>query len=81
MGAINVRRDVAGKMGAAVFALGISAFLLGFLEPGFYPLAWVSLLGGVVIGILLWAKHRRSSHPTLSHLERDAEEQRPIQPR
>ncbi len=81
MGAINVRRDVTGKMGAAVFALGIAAFLLGFFEPGFYPLAWVSLLGGVAIAILLWVKHRRSSHPTVSHLERDEQEHKPIQPR
>ncbi len=81
MGAINVRRDVTGKMSALVFALGIAAFLLGFVQPMFYPLAWISLVGGVVIAILLWARHRRSSHPTLSHVERETEEHTPIQPR
>ena len=81
MGAIVVRRAVVGKMGALVFVLGISAFLLGFFHPGFYPLAWISLLGGLAIAIVLWAKHRRSSHPTLSHLGPDPEQNRPIHPR
>jgi hypothetical protein len=67
-------------MGGFVFALGLLAFLLGFFHPGFYPLAWISLLGGVAIAILLWAKHRRSAHPTVSHLAPDPEQNRPIQP-
>jgi hypothetical protein len=81
MGAIVVRRAVVGTMGAVVFVLGLFAFLLSFFEPGFYPVAWLSLLGGVVIAVLLWAKHRRSSHPTLSHLAPDSEDSRPIHPR
>ena len=82
MGAITVRRTVVGTMSALVFALGLAAFVLGFLEPMFYPLAWLSLLGGLVIAVLLWLKHSRSSHPSLSHeLEGQPEEHRPIHPR
>jgi hypothetical protein len=82
MGAITVRRTVVGTMSALVFALGLAAFVLGFFEPAFYPVAWLSLLGGLVIAVLLWLKHGRSSHPSLSHeLEGQPEEHRPIHPR
>ncbi len=81
MGAITVRRAVVGKMSAGVCLLGIAAFLLGFVHPGFFPLAWISLLGGAVIAVFLWAKHRRASHPTVSHLAPDPDENRPIHPR
>jgi hypothetical protein len=39
------------------------------------------LLGGLVIAILLGAKHRRSSHPTVSHLAPESEDSRPIHPK
>ena len=81
MGAITVRRTVVGKMGAGVFALGIASFLLGFVDPTFFPVAWTSLLGGTVVAVVLWAKHRRSSHPTVSHLAPDPDEGRPIHPK
>jgi len=82
VGAITVRRTVVGTMGALVFALGLAAFLLGFFEPMFYPVAWLSFLGGLAIGVLLWIKHSRSSHLSLSSsLEREADEHRPIYPR
>jgi len=82
MGAITVRRTVVGTMSALVFALGLAAFVLSFLEPVFYPVAWLSLLGGLVIAVLLWLKHSRSSHPSLSHeLEGQPEEHGPIHPR
>ena len=81
MGAITVRRDVGGKMSAGVFVLGIAAFLLGFVHPGFFPLAWISLLGGALIAVLLWGRNRRSSHPTVSHLAPDPDEGKPIEPR
>jgi hypothetical protein len=69
-------------MGALVFALGLAAFLLSFFEPMFYPVAWLSFLGGLGIGALLWIKHSRSFHPSLSSsLEREADEHRPIYPR
>ncbi len=80
MGAITVRREVVGKMSAAVFALGVVAFLLGFVHPFFFPLAWMSLLGGALVGTVLWARNRRASHPTVSHLVRQPEERNPIQP-
>jgi hypothetical protein len=67
-------------MGAAVFVLGLLAFFLGFFHPGFYPVAWISLVGGAGIAVLLWAKHRRATHPTVSHLEPDADERKPIEP-
>jgi hypothetical protein len=82
MGAITVRRTVVGTMSALVFALGLAAFLLGFLHPFFYPLAWLSWLGGLVIAALLWLKHSRPSHPSLSHeLEVEPDDHRPIHPR
>ena len=81
MGAITVRRTVVGRMSAAVLALGVAAFLLGFVEPGFFPLAWISLIGGASLAVVLWVKHRRSSHPTVSHLAADPDEARPIEPR
>ena len=81
MGAITVRRDVVGKMSAGVLVLGIAAFLLGFVHPWFFPFAWISLLGGALIAVLLWAGSRRSSHPTVSHLVPDPDETKPIEPR
>ena len=81
MGAITVRRAVVGRMSAAVFALGLAAFLLGFLHPFFFPLAWISLAGGALMAWVLWARHRRSSHPTISHLADDQGEGKPIHPR
>ena len=81
MGAIIVRRTVVGRMSAAVFAMGIAAFLLGFVHPGFFPLAWASLLGGGVIAILIRISHARTSHPTVSHLSPGPEQGRPIEPR
>jgi hypothetical protein len=81
VGAIIVRRTVVGKMSAAVFALGISAFVLGFVHPFFFPLAWASFVGGGLLAVLIWSKNRRSSHPTVSHLADDPEEGRPIHPR
>jgi hypothetical protein len=68
-------------MSGVAFALGVSAFLLGFIDPGFYPLAWISLAGGVLLAVLLWAKHRRSSHPTVSHLAPEPEENKAIHPK
>jgi hypothetical protein len=82
MGAITVRRTVVGTMSALVFALGLAAFVLSFLEPMFYPLAWLSLLGGLVIAVLLWLKQSWSFHSSLSReLEGQPEEHRPIHPR
>ena len=81
MGAIIVRRTVVGRMSAAVFMLGVAAFLLGFVHPWFFPLAWASLIGGAVLAVLIWIKHQRSFHPTVSHLATDREEHEPIQPR
>ena len=82
MGAIAVRRTVVGRMGALVFALGLVAFVLSFFEPMFYPVAWLSLLGGLGIAILLWVKHSRSSHPSLSDSpEREPDDHQPIHPR
>ncbi len=49
MGAITVRREVVGKMSAGVFALGVVAFLLSFVEPFFFPVAWISLVGGALV--------------------------------
>jgi hypothetical protein len=79
MAAITGFRSVVGKMSAGVFALGIAAFLLGFFHPWFFPVAWGSLLGGGGVAALIWNKHRRSSHPTISHLAEDPEEAAPIQ--
>ncbi len=71
--AIIVRRTAVGRMSLAVFVLGTSAFLLGFVDPFFFPLAWASLIGGAVLALVMFAKHRRASHPTLSHLADDPE--------
>jgi hypothetical protein len=81
VGAIVVRRTVLGKMSAAVFALGISAFLLGFLEPFFFPLAWASVVMGGLLAAFIWGRNRRASHPTVSHLAEEPDESKPIQPR
>ena len=54
VGAIIVRRTVVGRMGAAVFMLGVAAFLLGFVHPWFFPLAWASLIGGGVLAVFIW---------------------------
>jgi Na+/H+ antiporter NhaD/arsenite permease-like protein len=81
VGAITVHRTVVGRMSAAVLALGVASFLLGFVEPAFFPLAWISLVGGAFLAVVLWLKHRRSSHPTVSHLAANPEEARPIEPR
>jgi hypothetical protein len=81
VGAIIVRRTVVGRMSAAVFLLGVAAFLLGFVHPWFFPLAWASLIGGGVLAVFIWTSHKRSSHPTVSHLATDPDEKKPIQPR
>jgi hypothetical protein len=81
VGAIIVRRTVVGRISAAVFLLGVAAFLLGFVHPWFFPLAWASLLGGGVLAVLIWTRHQRSSHPTVSHIATDSDESRAIQPR
>jgi hypothetical protein len=81
VGAIIVRRTVVGRMRAAVFTLGVSAFLLGFVHPWFFPLAWASLIAGAVLAVLIWRNNQRSSHPTVSHLAADPDENKPIQPR
>jgi len=81
VGAIIVRRTVVGKMSAAVFALGVASFALGFVEPFFFPLAWASLVAGGLLAVLIWSKNRRSSHPSVSHLADDPEESSPIRPR
>jgi len=81
MGAITVRRSVAGRMSGAVFALGVLAFVLAFFDPAFFPLAWASLIGGAILALALWIKHRRTSRPTVSHLAPDSDEKKPIQPR
>jgi hypothetical protein len=81
VGAITVRRTVVGNMSAAVFALGILAFLLGFVEPWFFPVAWASLAGGGIIATVLRARNRRAFHPTLLDPAGDAEERNPVQPR
>jgi hypothetical protein len=81
VGAIIVRRTVVGRMSAAVFALGVGAFLLGFVHPWFFPVAWASLFAGAALAVLIWRKHQGSSHPTVSHLATDPDENTPIQPR
>ena len=81
MGAITVRRAVAGKMGVGVFVLGIAAFLVSFFDPNFFPLAWFSLGVGALAAVLLSLRNRRLSHPTISHLAKDPEEDKPIHPR
>ena len=81
MGAITVRRSVVGKMSAVAFVIVIAAFVLGFVHPVFYPVAWLSLLGGALFAVVLWTRHLRSSHPTVSHLAPDREEGKPIHPR
>jgi hypothetical protein len=78
---ITVRREVVGKMSAALFAFTLLGFLLGALEPSFRPLVWMSLASGAVLSVLLWLRYRRSTHPTVSHIERDREESRPVHPR
>ena len=81
MGSITVRRDRVGKMSGVAFALGISAFLLGFVQPGFFPVAWISLGGGAVLAVALGARNRKLTHPTISHLAADPDEGKPIHPR
>ena len=81
MGAITVRRTVIGKMSAGVFAIGIAAFLLGFVHPTFFPFAWISLIGGALGAVVLWATHRRTSHPTVSHIPAGEDGGQPIHPK
>jgi hypothetical protein len=81
VGVIIVRRAVAGRMSIGIFAVGISAFLLGFIHPGFFLLAWISLFGGVVWAVLLGRSRPRSVHPTVSHLAPDPQQGKPTQSR
>ncbi len=84
MGAIIVNRNVVGRMSAAVFLLGVGAFLLGFVHPFFFPFAGVSLLGGGLIAVLIRIRAARASHPTVAHLSPDPADdamRRPIEPR
>jgi len=69
-----------GKMSAGLLGVALFAFLLSFFHSWFYWVAWTSLAGGALIGVMLWVKHRRSSHPTLSHLAPDPDEGKPIRP-
>ena len=78
---ITVRRVVVGNMSAALFGLALLGFLLGALDPFFRPLVWISLGSGALVAIALWARHRRSSHPTVSHLEPDPDAGKPIHPK
>lgn len=71
MGAISVR-STSGAMGVVVFTIGAGAFLFGFVEPLFAPIAWVSLAGGVAAAVLRRDRNG-SRHPTISHLAVDPE--------
>ncbi len=60
--------------------MGLAAFLVAFFPPGFAVLAWPSLIGGILAAALLWRRHGRSTHPTVSHLAQDSQEEEPIDP-
>ena len=76
---ITFSRQVASQMGAAVFLLGIAAFVLSALDPSFRPLAIVAFLGGVVCATILCVRHTFSKHPSLKE-ERSPEDSKPIDP-
>jgi hypothetical protein len=55
-------------MGFVVFSVGVGAFVLGFLDPIFAPIALGSLAGGALTAAALRARRDRSAPPTISHL-------------
>jgi hypothetical protein len=81
VGAIIVRRAVAGRVSIGIFAVGISALLLGFVHASFFPLAWFSLFAGLAWAVLLGKSRRRSVEPTVSHRAPDPQQGTPTQSR
>jgi hypothetical protein len=78
---IIVRRDLIGGVSGALFALALTAFLLGSIEPGFRPLVVGSLvLGGLCAVVLVWQR-RRGGHPSISRHASSREDPPAIEPK